>query len=71
MQIHFGKTLETTPNLNSALSNCVDGILGEADIADMWGRWYEQLVNDSSNETSKITVLYSFRKVLIHSPIRE
>ena len=32
----------------SALSNCIDGIR-EADIAAMWGRHYEQLLNDSSN----------------------
>ena len=31
----------------SALSNCIDGITGEADIADMCGRHYEQLLNDS------------------------
>ena len=32
----------------------------------MWGRHYEQLLKDSSNETSKITVLNSFRNVLTH-----
>ena len=32
----------------------------------MWGRHYEQLLNDSSNETSKITVLNSFSNVLTH-----
>ena len=32
----------------------------------MWGRHYEQLLNDSSNETSKITVLNSFYNVLTH-----
>ena len=47
----------------SALSNCIDGITGEADLVDIWGR-HGQLLNDSSNETSKITVLNSFRNVL-------
>ena len=32
----------------------------------MWGRHYEQLLNNSSIETSKITVLNSFRNVLTH-----
>ena len=51
---------------NSALSNCIDGITGEAHIAGMWGRHYEQLLNDNSKETYKITILNSFRNVLTH-----
>ena len=48
----------------AALSNCIDGITGEADIAGMWGCHYEQLLNDSSNESSKFKVLDSFGNVL-------
>ena len=70
MQIHhvnaFWKDITKHTKSNSALSNCIDGITGEADISDMWGRHYEQLLNDSSNETSKISDLTSFRYVLTH-----
>ena len=62
----FWKDIRKHTKSKSALSNCIDGITGEADIADMWGRHYEQLLNDSSNETSKITVLNSFHNVLTH-----
>ena len=62
----FWKNSRKHTKSKSALSNCIDGITGNADIADMWGRHYEQLLNDSSNETSKITVLNSFRNVLTH-----
>ena len=62
----FWKNIKKHTQSKSALSNCIDSIKGEADIADMWGRHYEQLLNDSSNETSKITVLNSFRNVLTH-----
>ena len=60
------KVIRKHTKSKSALSNCIDGITGEADIADMWGRHYEQLLNDSSNETSKITVLNSFCNMLAH-----
>ena len=50
----------------SALSNCIDGITEEADKADMWERYYEQLSNDSFNKTSKMTDLNSFGNVLGH-----
>ena len=62
----FWKDIRKHTKSKSALSNCIDGITGEADIADMWGHHYEQLLNDSSNETSKITVLNSFHNVLTH-----
>ena len=59
----FLKDIRKHTKSKSALSNCIAGITGEADIADMWGSHDEQLLNDSSNETSKITALNSFRNV--------
>ena len=60
----FWKDIRKHTKSKAALSNCIDGITGEADIAGMWGRHYEQLLNDSSNESSKFTVLDSFGNVL-------
>ena len=60
----FWKDIRKHTKSKSALSNCIDVVTGEADTDDMWGCHYEQLLNDSSNETSKITVLNSFRNVL-------
>ena len=62
----FWKDIRKHAKSKSSLSNYIDGITEEADIADMWERHYEQLLNDSSNETSKIKVLNSFRNVLAH-----
>ena len=59
----FWKDIRKHTKSKSALSYCIDGITGEAGISDMWVRHYEQLLNDSSSETSKITVLNSFRNV--------
>ena len=40
-------------------------------IASMWGRHYEQLLNDSFNESSKFTVLDSFGNVLANASHKE
>ena len=60
----FWKDIRKHTKSKAALSNCIDSITGEADIAGMWRRHYEQLLNDSSNETSKFTVLDSPGNVL-------
>ena len=62
----FWKDIRKHTKPRAALSNCIDGITGEADIAGMWGRHYEQLLNDSSNESSKFTVLDSFGNMVNH-----
>ena len=59
----FWKDIRKHTKSKAALSNCIDGITGEADIAGMWGHHYEQLLNDNSNESSKFTVLDSFGNV--------
>ena len=56
MQRHDIDAFRKRTKSKAALSNCIDGITGDADIAGMWRRHYEQLLNDSSNETSKFTV---------------
>ena len=43
-----------------------DKVKREADIADMWRRHYQQLLNDIANENSKITGLNRFGSVLTH-----
>ena len=60
----FWKDIRKHTKSKAALSNSIDGITGEADIAGLWGRHYEQLLNDSSNESSKFTALDSFGNVL-------
>ena len=44
----------------SALFNCVDGVTGEADIADMWHNHY----NCNTNEI--VTILDTFGTVCSH-----
>ena len=44
----------------SALSNCVDGVTGEADIADMWCNHYEELLNCNTNTDEMVTILDTF-----------
>ena len=48
----------------SALSNCVDGVTGEADIAGMWRNHYEDLFNCNTNEM--VTTLNTFGTVCSH-----
>ena len=65
------KDIRKYTKYKAALSNCTDGITGEADIAGMWGRHYEQLLNDSSNESSKFTVLDSLGNVGMQVTLKE
>ena len=50
----------------SALSNCVDGVTGEADIADMWRSHYEDLLNCGTNTDEIVTILDTFGTVYAH-----
>ena len=65
------KDIKKYTKSKAALSNCIDGITGEADIAGMWGRHYEQLLNDSFNESSKFTVLDSLGNVGMQVTLKE
>ena len=44
----------------SALSNCVDGVTGEADIADMWRNHYEELLNCNTYTDEMVTIFRYF-----------
>ena len=50
----------------SALSNCVDGVTGEADIAGMWCNHYEDLLNCNTNTVEKVAILDTFGTVCSH-----
>ena len=50
----------------SALSNCVDGVTGEADIAEMWRIHYEELLNCNTNTDKMVTILDTFGTVCSH-----
>ena len=50
----------------SALSICVDGVTGEADIADMWRIHYEELLNCNTNTDEMVTILDTFGTVCSH-----
>ena len=50
----------------SALSNCVDGVTGKADIAGMWRNHYEDLLNCNTNKDEKVTILDTFVTVCSH-----
>ena len=50
----------------SALSNCVDRVTGEADIADMWRNHYEDLLNCNTNTDEMVAILDTFETVCSH-----
>ena len=50
----------------SALSNCVDGVTGEADTADMWRIHSEELLNCNTNTNEMVTILDTFGTVCSH-----
>ena len=50
----------------SALSNCVDVVTGETDIADMWHNHYEELFNCNTNTDKMVTILDTFGIVCSH-----
>ena len=45
----FWKECKNYTISKSALSNCIDGVTGEADIAGMWRNHYEDLLNCNTN----------------------
>ena len=53
----FWKECKKHTTSKSALSNCVDGVIGESDIADMWHNHYEELLNCNTN-TDEIWLLF-------------
>ena len=46
------------------MSNCIEGITGEADIAKFWRGHYGSLLNSSLNTTNKESVCDSFKNIL-------
>ena len=50
----------------STLSNCVNGVTREADIADMWRNYYEKLLNCNTNTDEMVTILDTFGTVCSH-----
>ncbi len=64
MQCHdvnnFWKEVRKHGKSQSALSNCIDGITGEHDIADMWRGHYNTLLNSSCANSDKDVVCDSF-----------
>ena len=46
------------------MSNCIESITGEADIAKFWRDHYGSLLNSSLNTTSKESVCDSFKSIL-------
>ena len=62
----FGKSAKKHTISKSALSNCVDGVTGEADIADMWRIHYEELLNCNTNTDEMVTILDTFGTVCSH-----
>ena len=62
----FGKSAKNYTISKSTLSNCVDGVTGEADIADMWRNHYEDLLNCNTNTDEMVTILDTFGTVCSH-----
>ena len=64
----FWKECEKHTISKSALSNCVNGIKGEEDIAGMWRNHYEDLLNCNTNTCTEemVTILDTFGTVCSH-----
>ena len=56
----FWKECQKRTNSKSALSNCVDGVTGEADGADMGRYHYEDLLNCNTNTDEIVPIIDTF-----------
>ena len=67
MQCHdlnnFWKEIALRNKSKSTESNCIAGISGEKDIANLWKDHYCSLLNSSTNITDKDVVCTSFKKM--------
>ena len=67
MQCHdlnnFWKEIALRNKSKSTQSNCIAGISGETDIANLWKDHYCSLLNSSTNITDKDVVCTSFKKM--------
>ena len=67
MQCHdlnnFWKEIALRNKSKSTQSNCIVGISGETDIANLWKDHYCSLLNSSTNITDKDVVCTSFKKM--------
>ena len=59
----FWKDVRKHSKSKSALSNCIDGVTGETDIADLWRNHYQELLNDSTR--NEMMLRWMFWKVFI------
>ena len=60
----FWKDIRERNKSKSTMSDCIEGITGEADIAKFWRDDYRSLLNSSLNTTSKESVCDSFKNIL-------
>ena len=60
----FWKDIRERNKSKSTMSNCIEGIIGEADIAKFWRDHYGSLLNNSLNTTSKESVCDSFKNIM-------
>ena len=60
----FWNYIRDRNKFKSTISNCIEGITGEADIAKFWRDHYGSLLNSSLNTTSKESVCDSFKNIL-------
>ena len=67
MQCHdlnnFWKNISLLNKSKSTLSNCINGITGEGDIANLWKNHYSILLNSSEDDSSKDFVYDSFKNI--------
>ena len=61
----FWKHIRKCNKSKSTMSNCIESITGEADIAKFWRDHHGRLLNSSMNTTSKESVCDSFKKYIV------
>ena len=60
---NFWKEIALRNKSKSTQSNCIAGIFGETDIANLWKDQYFSLLNSSTNITDKDVVCTSFKNM--------
>ena len=60
----FWKDIKERNKSKSTMSDCIEGITGEADIAKTWRDHYGSLINSSLNTTSKESVCDNLKNIL-------
>ena len=57
---NFWKEIKKQSKSKAAISNCIDGVTGECDIADVWRKHYGDILNSCNNDDEKIYEMTCF-----------